>query len=336
VKRIPALAGLMLALVVCVPSARAQDATDMGAMPGMHHHAAPQTPTPTPTRGAHGNHAGARADHAHEHPATHASAPPDPHAPEPHAQHSSHAHARHATSSERHGSPPPSARDPDYSDGVRIGAGHGPAMAMDEDPALFSLHADRLEAFHDRHGNGQQWEIEAAYGGNRDGLWLRTEGERSPNRSDDADVELLWRHAVAAFWDTQLGMRTDTGTGPGRQWVAFGIQGLAPYWFELEATGYVGPSGRTAARLRVDYELLFTQRLVLQPELELNAYGKADPARGLGSGLSDAALGLRLRYEIQREVAPYVGGVWTRRSGATADGDDRFDWQWVAGVRIRL
>jgi copper resistance protein B len=75
---------------------------------------------------------------------------------------------------------------------------------------------------------------------------------------------------------------------------------------------------------------------VLQPELELNAYGKADPARGLGSGLSDAALGLRLRYEIQREVAPYVGAVWTRRFGGTADHGSLFEWQWVAGVRIRL
>ncbi|HET6804322.1 MAG TPA: copper resistance protein B, partial [Frateuria sp.] len=136
---------------------------------------------------------------------------------------------------------------------------------------------------------------------------------------------------------TQLGVRTDTGEGPDRQWVAFGIQGLAPYWFELEATGYVGPAGRTAARLRADYELLFTQRLILQPEFELDAYGKADPARGLGSGLADASLGLRLRYELRREVAPYVGGVWIRRFGASADqGRGRLEWQWVAGVRIQL
>jgi copper resistance protein B len=235
------------------------------------------------------------------------------------------------------GSPPRGARDPDYSDGVRTGPTHGIGMTMEDDPRFARLRVDRLEAFHARRGNGQQWEIEGGYGNNRDKVWLRTEGERSRGRLESADAELLWQHAVAAFWDTQLGVRTDTGMGADRQWAAFGIQGLAPYWFELEATGYVGPAGRTAARLRVDYELLFTQRLVLQPELEVNAYGKADPARGLGSGLSDTSLALRLRYEIQREVAPYIGWVWTRRFGRTADpGEGAFEWRWLAGVRVQL
>ena len=103
------------------------------------------------------------------------------------------------------------------------------------------------------------------------------------------------------------GCATTSAQGPRATGSRFGVQGLAPYWFELEATGYVGPSGRTAARLRADYELLFTQRLILQPELELNLYGKDDPARGIGSGLSDVQFGLRLRYEIRREFAPYVG-----------------------------
>ncbi len=87
-----------------------------------------------------------------------------------------------------------------------------------------------------------------------------------------------WNHNLATFWSTQLGARQDFGDGPQREWTAFGVQGLAPYWFEVEATAYVGPSGRTAARLRADYEMLFTQRLILQPELETNLYGKTDPA----------------------------------------------------------
>jgi copper resistance protein B len=233
------------------------------------------------------------------------------------------------------GSPPSGARSPDYSDGIAYGMG----MAMEGDARYGMLLFDQLEAFHGRDGHGQQWDIEGWYGTDYDKLWLRTEGERRSGRLEDASSELLWSHAVAAFWNTQLGVRTDAGEGPDRSWAAFGLQGLAPYWFELEATGYVGPAGRTAARFRAEYELLFTQRLILQPEFEANAYGRSDPARGLGSGVSDMSLGLRLRYEFHRQFAPYVGVVWSRRFGGTADlarqhGQDRYDRQWVAGVRI--
>jgi copper resistance protein B len=201
------------------------------------------------------------------------------------------------------------------------------------------LLVDQLEAFHGRDGNGQSWEAEGWYGNDADKLWLRSEGEHSGGRLEDSELEALWNHAVATFWSTQLGVRHDFGAGPKREWAAFGVQGLAPYWFEIEATAYAGSSGRTAARLRADYELLFTQRWILQPELEVNFHGKSDPARGIGDGLTDAKLGLRLRYEIRREFAPYIGVVWVRRFGATADfaRDEHqavFDQQWVAGVRI--
>lgn len=239
----------------------------------------------------------------------------------------------------RGGSPPPDGRSPDYSDGIAYGPTHGMGKAMEGDARFGMLLVDQLEAFHGRDGSGQQWDIEGWYGNDYDKLWLRTEGERHSGRLEDASGEVLWSHAVAAFWNTQLGVRTDAGEGPDRSWAAFGLQGLAPYWFELEATGYMGSAGRTAARFRAEYELRFTQRLVLQPQLEANAYGKADPARGLGRGLSDMSLGLRLRYEFHRQFAPYVGVVWTRRFRGTADlarqhGQDRLDRQWVAGVRI--
>lgn len=328
-----------LALVVCMAGAQAQELPDMdmGAMPGMDHHGTPAAASPAAGHAPHasaGHDAMSMPSDAH-HP-MHGATTAAKHRHAPAADHPA-APMHHDMGPMQGGSPPPDARDPDYSEGVRTSPMHGMDMAMGDDPRLATLHVDRLEAVHTSRGNGQQWDLQGGYGNSRDKLWLRSEGERSGGRLEAADVELLWQHAVAAFWDTQLGVRTDTGPGPGRQWVAFGVQGLAPYWFELEATGYVGPAGRTAARLRADYELLFTQRVVLQPELELNAYGKADPARRLGSGLSDVALGLRLRYEIRREVAPYLGGVWTRRFASTAD-DDRnlFEWQWVAGVRIRL
>jgi copper resistance protein B len=237
------------------------------------------------------------------------------------------------------GSPPPGARDPDYSAGVGYGPNKGIHEAMDDNASFTKVLVDQLEAFHGKDGNGQQWEMQAYYGNDYDKLWLRTEGERSGGKLEEGDIEAFWNHTVATFWSTQLGVRSDAGEGPNRQWAAFGIEGLAPYWFELEATGYVGPSGRTAARFRAEYELFFTQRLILQPEFEANAYGKDDPARHLGSGLSDASLGLRLRYEFHRQFAPYVGVVWTRRFGGTADfareqGQGLFDRQWVAGVRI--
>jgi len=235
------------------------------------------------------------------------------------------------------GRAPGDARSGDYSDGVATSPVQGLHLHGSEPAGMLLI--DQLEAFHGRDANGQSWEAEGWYGNDSDKLWLRSEGERSRGKLEGGNVEAFWNRNVATFWSTQLGVRHDFGAGPARNWAAFGVQGLAPYWFEVEATAYVGPAGRTAARLRADYELLFTQRLILQPEVEVNLYGKADPARGIGSGVSDAALGLRLRYEIRREFAPYIGVVWTRRFGATADfvrADHQavFDRQWVAGVRI--
>lgn len=235
------------------------------------------------------------------------------------------------------GSALPNARSADYSDGIGYGAMRG--MDMQDNAVQSMLLIDQFEAFDGNGASGQTWEAEAWYGNDDNKLWLRTEGERSHGRLDDGDIEALWNHNIATYWSSQLGVRQDLGEGPNRHWAAFGVQGLSPYWFELEATGYVGDGGRTAARLRAEYEVLFTQRLILQPEFEVNLYGQSDPARRIGSGLSDAQLGLRLRYEVSRQFAPYVGVVWTSRYGRTADflRDDHqpvFDRQWIAGIRL--
>jgi copper resistance protein B len=235
------------------------------------------------------------------------------------------------------GNPPPDARSPDYSDGVGYGSMQG--MDMADNTPLGMLLIDQLEAFHGRDANGQNWEAEGWYGNDANKLWVRTEGERSRGELDDGDLEAFWNHSIATYWGTQLGVRQDLGEGPKRTWAAFGVQGLAPYWFELEATGYAGANGRTAARLRADYELLFTQRLILQPEAEVNLYGKDDPQRRIGSGVSDVQFGLRLRYEFHRQFAPYIGVNWVRRVGTTADYARQdhqpvLDRQIVAGVRI--
>ncbi|MDE2280422.1 MAG: copper resistance protein B [Xanthomonadaceae bacterium] len=235
------------------------------------------------------------------------------------------------------GNPPLDARSPDYSDGVGYGSMQG--MDMADNAPLGMVVIDQLEAFHGRDANGLAWDAEGWYGNDTNKLWIRTEGERSRGRLEGSDVEALWNHAVATYWGTQLGVRRDFGEGPKRTWAAFGVQGLAPYWFELEATGYIGANSRTAARLRADYELLFTQRLILQPEAEVNLYGKDDPQHRIGSGVSDVQFGLRLRYEFHRQFAPYIGVNWVRRVGATAgyarqDHQPVLDRQIVAGIRI--
>jgi copper resistance protein B len=228
-------------------------------------------------------------------------------------------------------------RSADYSDSISHAS--MPGMESLDTQSMGMLRIDQLELTDGRYANGQAWEVEGWYGNDSDKLWLRSEGDSDNGRIGEGDVEALWSHAITAFWDSQLGVRQDVGEGAHRQWAAFGVQGLTPYWFELEATAYAGLSGRTAARFRAEYELLFTQRLILQTEFELNLYGRDDPASHVGSGLSDTQLGLRLRYEISRQFAPYIGLVWIHRYGGTADyarqdGQPLMDRQFVAGVRI--
>lgn len=192
---------------------------------------------------------------------------------------------------------------------------------------------DRLEWQSVAGASGVRWDSQTWAGRDRDRLWIRSEGRSASGVLEEADVHVLYGRMFSRWWDVVGGIRQDFEPGAVRTWGAFGIQGLAPYWFEVEATGYVGQGGQTAARFDVDYELRFTQRLILQPRIELNLYGKSEPERGLGAGLSSAEPGLRLRYEIRRELAPYLGVAWERKFGGTADfaksaGDD------VAGVRV--
>lgn len=212
-------------------------------------------------------------------------------------------------------------------------------MGMD-DKAMFGRFAlDRLERVDTDAGPATSWSLQGWYGGDFDKFALRSEGAREHGQFEHADVELLWSHAIAPFWDGKLGLRHDFGDGPERDWIALGAQGLAPYGIEIAATAYAGEHGRTAVRFEAEYELLLSQRLILQPRIEFNAYGKSDRPAGVGSGLADAELGLRLRYEIRREFAPYIGVEHRQDFGATAgfvraDGRAIAVTQWLAGVRI--
>ncbi|WP_439686514.1 CopB ATPase, Copper resistance protein B [Cupriavidus oxalaticus] len=244
------------------------------------------------------------------------------------------------------GSAPPDARDPHaYSGGYQLGVGKyalgDKRQLMMADEHLFaSVLVDRLEWAHASGDNAAAYEVQAWFGNSYDKLVLKAEGEAAQGKVHEARTELLWGHAVASYWDTQLGLRNDAGSGrPARNWLAFGIQGLAPYWFEVDATAYVGTSGRTALRLAAEYELLLTQRLILQPRIEANLYGKNDPETGIGSGLSSGTVGVRLRYEFSRQFAPYIGVERYQAFGNTADmvrtaGGRAGETRFVAGVRL--
>jgi copper resistance protein B len=172
-------------------------------------------------------------------------------------------------------------------------------------------------------------------GGDLHRLWLRGEGESSDGRPENAQVHAMYGRSFARWWDVVAGVRQDFRPGSPQAWFAIGVQGLAPQWFEIEATGYLGRAGRTHARVEVEYELLITNRVVLQPLLEAELYGKSDPARGIGAGLSALDAGMRLRYEVRRELAPYVGLTWHRALFGTAD-YARADGAEVGRVRVAV
>jgi copper resistance protein B len=212
-------------------------------------------------------------------------------------------------------------------------------MEMDDAAPIAAFKFDRLERIGSDNGSATAWKWSASAGGDFDKIVLRSEGEYAEGAFERSDAEALWSHAIAPYWDAQLGARHDFGDSTARNWAAFGVQGLAPYWLEIGATAYIGNSGRTALRVEIDYDLSLTQRLILQPRAEINAYGQGDPSARIGSGLSDAELGLRLRYELRRELAPYVGVERVQRFGGTASlfdaaGVDARETRWVAGVRV--
>lgn len=256
-----------------------------------------------------------------------------------HAQHDPHAgHAmqtpKEPTESERAHVPPDPPRNPlgDMSEERMI-----ELMEMEDNAPYSFVLLDQLEWREIDGQDAQVWEFQAFYGTDYNKIWFESEGERVDGE-EEGRVELMWDRIISTWWSLQTGVRQDFGEGPSRTWADLGIQGLAPYFFEVDAALYIGEQGRTAARFSGEYDMLITQRLILQPEIEFQLYGKDDPENGIGSGLSDVEAGLRLRYEIRREFAPYIGVHWERKFGQTADlaraqGEDESDFLFVAGLR---
>ena len=182
------------------------------------------------------------------------------------------------------------------------------------------------------------WDGQGWIGGDIHKLWLKTEGEylTDDDQFEEFELQALYSRAIHAFWDLQAGFRHDIKPDPSRSYAVIGLQGTAPYWFALDGALFLSDEGDLSARFEAEYELRITQRLILQPRLELNAAFSDDAAIGIGSGLSYAQAGLRLRYEITREFAPYVGVVWQRAFGNTADftPGDPDSKSFVAGFRF--
>ncbi|MGM0595210.1 MAG: copper resistance protein B [Pseudomonadota bacterium] len=213
------------------------------------------------------------------------------------------------------------------------------AMGVEDDPLLAMVKLDKLEVHENSDGpNPWSWKADAWVGRDLHKLWLKTEGEYHDGETEEMELQLLYSRAITPFWDLQLGARRDFKPEPERDWLAIGVNGLAPYLFEVDAALFFGEDSRAAARLDAEYEYLFSQRLVLIPELEANLYSKADEELGIGKGLADLTLGLRLAYEVRREFAPYIGYSWTGLYGDTADyaeavGSDTSEGAWVAGIK---
>lgn len=188
--------------------------------------------------------------------------------------------------------------------------------------------------------DGFRWDGEGWYGGDINKITVKTEGEGAFGKGvETAEAQLLYSRAIDPYFNLQAGVRQDLGPGPKRTYATFGFEGLAPYWFEVESALFLSNKGDLLGRVSGYYDQRITQRLILQPRVEANFALQDVPESGIGSGLSDVELGLRLRYEVVKEFAPYVGVEWAKKTGDTARfaraaGEDANVTSFVAGIRF--
>lgn len=187
--------------------------------------------------------------------------------------------------------------------------------------------------------DGFRWEADAWIGGDINRLVIRNEGAATFGEGvDDVEIQALYSRAIGPYFNVQAGIRYDLKPNPSRAYAVVGFEGLAPYWFDVEGALFVSNKGDVLGRLQGYYDQRIAQRFILQPRAELNFAAQDVPENGIGSGLSDVELGLRLRYEIEREFAPYVGVSWDRKVGNTARfaraaGEDPGGFSLVLGLR---
>lgn len=201
------------------------------------------------------------------------------------------------------------------------------------DPGPFwMVQADRLESTVGESHNAYAWELQGWYGTDRHRIHWKTDGAGEwGERAEKAEFQALYSRLISPYWEWQLGLRHDTRPDDGRSFAVVGLQGIAPYQFEVDTALFVSEEGDVAARFEAEYDLLLTQQWILQPRVELNAALSDDSVSGKDSGDVDAELGLRLRYEIRRELAPYIGISFEREHDATGSHSDT---AWLAGLRF--
>lgn len=215
-----------------------------------------------------------------------------------------------------------------------------PPPVMDS-PVLWHFWFDQLEGRTNGPDNEFRWDGEGWVGTDMNKLWLKSEGFVENGRVSDGDTEALYDRPIPflKYFDAQAGVRYDLDSGPGRTWGAIGIEGLAPYFFEFAPTFYFSDRERFAGRVEGSYDILITNRLIAQPQFEINFYSARDPSRGIGPGLSSIDTGLRIRYEISRKIAPYIGFAYSGAFGETAtftrdEGGIVNDPRFIFGARV--
>ena len=209
---------------------------------------------------------------------------------------------------------------------------------MSDDPVLTKVMIDQFEKRYS--DNSKPWilEADAWIGQDLNKVWFKIDAEQHDGNLEELEIQTLYNRAVDPYWDFQIGWKHNSRPKPDSDWLAIGFKGLAPYWIEIDAAAFIGDGGQVNLRFDAEYELMLTQQWVLSPEAEINFYSKKDTVNGIDSGLSDTQIGIRLQYEIRRELAPYIGVNWTQKYGGTADyarSNDEIthDLQFVAGIR---
>lgn len=339
-------------------------------------HTAPPPPPPTEEQDPHAGHesptapsapsaepqAGPHAGHRMSAPPSAPPAPPAaaPQSVDPHADHAmppqapqqtTDVHPGHRMGTAETSAPPVAPPPPEASDGPQHAAdqvfgAEQMAQAREElrgthgDLRTYKFTIDQLEVSLRDGSDGYAWEdLQFWYGGDIDKLWIKSEGEGEFGEGiQEGDVQALWSHAIDPWFDLQAGIRMNFGPGPERAHLVLGVQGLAPYWFEIDAAAFLSTEGDVTARLEAEYDQRITQRLIFQPRLEAELALQDVPELGIGSGVSAAEAGLRLRYEIVPEFAPYVGVQYERAFGDTRrlrrlSGEDAGGWSLLLGVR---
>jgi copper resistance protein B len=213
------------------------------------------------------------------------------------------------------------------------------SAAGNDNPLLFMLDVQELEFRDTYDGEAFVWRGQAWLGRDRDKALLKSRGESNSDSTEEFELQALYSRAIDRYWDLELGLRHDFQPVKDRQWLVMGLQGIAPFFIQTDAAFFLGDSGRTGIRIRGSYEMLLTNRWELQPEVELNWYGKDDEVNGIGSGISNLEASLRLRYIFSRKFIPYAGLSWEKGLGDTAGyieagGGDSSDIQALAGFRF--